>query len=105
MAVKKIITSTVPNKLVKHFFQLESVAPISATITDLSRTAFFNENIISLLKFKDALTVRTEVVWTSRAECDANDQQLFTLHPEYVSTRDQYHAQNGITWTITYEEV
>lgn len=105
MAVKKIITSTVPNKFVKHFFQLESTTPITATLTDLSRTAFFEEKIISMLKYKDVLTVRTEVVWTSRAECDANDQFLFNLHPDYVSTRDQYNSENGIIWTITYEEV
>lgn len=105
MAIKKIITSTIPNKFVKHFFQLESTLPITATITDLSRTAFFEEKIISMLKFKDVLTVRTEVVWTSREDCDANDQFLFNLHPDYVSSRDAYHAENSITWAITYEDV
>lgn len=105
MAIKKIISSTVPNKFVKHFFQLESTAPITSTLTDLSRTAFFEENLISTTKFKDALTIRTEVVWASREICDANDQFLFNLHPDYTSSRDQYNSENGISWTITYEEV
>ena len=105
MAVKKIIISTVPSKFVKHFFQLESTGPITATLTELSRTAYFEEKIISTLKYKDAFTVRTEVVWISREECDANDQFLFNLHPDYTSSRDQYNSENGISWTITYEEV
>lgn len=105
MAVKKIIISTIPNRNVRHFFQLENAAPISATIGELSRNAFYEGKIISLTKYKDILTVRTEVVWATREDSDANDALLFAIHPEYVSARDTYNANNGITWTITYEDV
>ena len=105
MAVKKIITSTLPNKFVKHFFQLESTSPITATLTDLSRTAFFEEKIMSMLKYKDVLTVRTETVWVSREDCDQNDELVIASHPDYVTNRTAYHTENNITWTITYEDV
>lgn len=105
MAVKKIITSTIPNKYVKHYFQLEATAPLLITITDLSRTAFFEESAISVSKYKDALTVRTETTWVSREACDQNDALLRASHPDYDSTRDAYHAANGIIWTVEYQDV
>lgn len=105
MAVKKIITSTIPNKYVKHYFQLEATAPLLATITELSRTAFFEEKVTATLKYKDALTVRTETTWISREACDQNDALFAASHTDYETTRDAYHAANGVTWTIEYQDV
>lgn len=105
MAIKKIITSTLPSKFVKHFFQLESTGPITSTLVDLSRTGFFEETVISTSKYKDALTVRTETVWVSRELCDQNDDLVLASHPDYVTSRTAYHTENGITWTVTYEDV
>ncbi len=105
MPVKKIITSTIPNKSVKHFFQLAETAPMLVTLTGLSRQAFFDEKVISTTKYKDNLTVRTETVWASRADCDAADQALLDQHPNYIVDRDNYNSANNIIWTTAYEEV
>lgn len=105
MAVKKIITSTIPNTTTKHFWQLDAVRPYATTLTELSRQAMFEGKLLSVGKYKSALTVRNETVWISREECDRQDQLLFTAHPDYVMSRDAYNQANGISWVVTYEEV
>lgn len=105
MPYKKIITSTVPNVYTKHYWQTEDVRGIATTVTELSRQAFANGKILSVLKYKDALTVRTEVTWTSQEEMETVDNLMHSLHPEFAAANVAYNQANGIEYSITHETV
>jgi len=105
MPVKKIVTSTVPHKNIPHYFQLSDSAPVAAFIGELSRQAFAQEKLLQVSKQKSILTVITELTWISRAESDNSDRTLYSAYPDYIAARDAHHENNGIIWTVTYEEV
>lgn len=103
MPVKKIITSVAPNTHTPHYFQTKEAFEVLRLVFELSRT--YKDRILCYEKFKDQTTVITKTTYESREISDRFDEIVYQTFPNYVAARNAYNQANGITWTVTYEEV
>lgn len=101
MTVTKIVTSTVPDETVLHYFQTPAAAPVYNAIIQVTR--LYKNNIISYEKYKDSTKIITKTKYNSREISDEFDKMIYDQFPNYKAERDAYHAAVGIVWTVTYE--
>jgi len=102
MPYKHTMRSEVPNTEIPHFVFLAEIGPVIEFIQTLRRVYY--DKILFSEDYHEGLVLQHTTVWESKAALDEFNTQLFEAFPTYRETREKYHTNNNIKWTVTLEE-
>lgn len=103
MPYRKTVISTLPNKNTLHYFQTADSRNVYRLIVELSKA--YKDKILAYEKNKTQTSVVTRTTYESKEISDEFDSIIYQTFPEYQAQRDAYNAANGITFTMSGEEV
>lgn len=103
MPYKQTIISTLPNEQTLHFLNREFSVSLNEFIKNLRQS--YSDKILDSKVSRTALESRAEIIWASKEDHDAYNEELYFAFPGLKRFRDSYHAEHGIKFEVIYEEI
>lgn len=95
--------SEVPDEQTPHFLFLAEIGPVLEFILTLRRV--YANKILSSEDYHEGLVIQQTTVWESKEALDEFNTQLFEAFPTLKETREKYHTDYGVNWSVVFEEI